>query len=62
MGIAYVLVEIRTQILALILLLIMPTDSCNTELFCLLVQYVGPIDYLTKANSFTLRPDALARE
>lgn len=62
MGIAYVLVEIRTHILATILLFIMPTDRCTTELFCLLVQYVGLIDYLTKANSFTLRPGARARE
>lgn len=62
MGIAYVLVEIQTQLLAPILLLIMPTDSCTTELFSLLVQYIGLIDYLTKANSFTLQPDARARE
>lgn len=55
MGIAYVLVEIRTQILAITLLFIMPTDRCTTELFCLLVQYVGLI---TKTNSFTLRPGA----
>lgn len=62
MGIAYVLVEIRTQILALILLLIMPSDRCTTEISCLLVQCIGLNDYLTKANSFTHRPGARARE
>lgn len=60
-GIVYVLVRIRTQVLALILLLVMPAGRCTTALSCLLVKWIGPIDYLKEANSFTPQPRARAR-
>lgn len=56
MRIVYVLVPIRTQILAFFLLFIVRTDCCTTALSCLLVEWIGLIGYLTEAHLFTLCP------
>ena len=61
MRIVYVLVPIRTQILALILLFIMRADYCTTALSCLLVKWIGLIGYLTEARPFTLCHGSRAR-
>ena len=60
MRIVYVLVRIRTQIFALILLFIMGTDRFTTALSCLLVKCIDIIGYLTVSDSFTLLHGARA--
>lgn len=55
MRIAYILGRIRTQILALVLLLFYVNRSLyHCAILVLLVKCIGLIDYLTKAYSFTL--------
>lgn len=61
MRIVYILVPIRTQILALILLFIVRTDCCTTALSCLLVKWIGLIGYLMEAHPFTLCSGSRAR-
>lgn len=53
--IAYVLVPIRTQILAVILLYIIGTSCCTTALSCLLMKWIGLVADSRKAP-FTLYP------
>lgn len=54
--IAYVLIPIRTQILALILLYIIGTGRFTTALSCLLIKWICLLCNLRKAHPFTIYP------
>lgn len=54
--IAYVLVPIQTQILALILLYIIGTGRCTIALSCLLVKWIGLVGDLKEGTSIHSLP------